>query len=467
MDLGESMLKLHILASKNVLAAVVVVFLIVLEEVVGLPGLGLSKAQEIAAIIVVIAAILWVSEWVPLYVVSFLILSLELIWLGPELNASGQSVASSVFFSAFFSDIILLFMGGFVLSSLMQKYGLDLRFAQSILDRTHGNAQATLLGIIFACAFLSMWISNTATTAMMLTIVFPLLKKMPVEHPFRIALVLSIPFACNIGGIATPIGTPPNAIALSYLNKAGISISFAKWMLLTLPFVLALLAILWLLLLRLYPAKGIVLSIESRETGRFGPNHLAALSIFALTALGWLFSTQLGVTTGTVALFPLVVCFWFGLLDTSDFRKLPWDILYIISGGLALGVALSATGLGEVLVAQLPENARLLFILGVLTAAVMSTVMSNTATAGLIIPLVIALDTENSFLITLVLALAMSCSLAMALPVTTPPNAIAFSSRALTSRDMILAGGIMTVIGLLVVLVAGPLYWGLFTRTGA
>jgi sodium-dependent dicarboxylate transporter 2/3/5 len=453
------------LRNKNILAAIFVVIAICLVELQTFSGLGLNKAQQITAVILIIAAVLWISEWVPLFVVSFLILAMELVWLQPSLNDQGVTVSASLFFGSFFSNIILLFLGGFVLSSLMQKFGLDIRFAQAILKRTHGNAKFTLLGIILACAFLSMWVSNTATTAMMLTIVFPLIKKIPSEHPFKIALVLSIPFACNIGGIGTPIGTPPNAIALSYLAKNDIHLTFFQWMSLTAPFMLVFLFFLWQMLLFLYPAKDLVLSIEQRKTGAFSTKHSVAIAIFILTALGWFFGAQLGLKTGTVALLPVVACFWFGLLDTDDFRKLPWDILYIISGGLALGVALKASGLDAVLVGALPTEttALMVLMLGALIAAIMSTVMSNTATAGLVIPLVMSLHFQGNQILAIVLALALMCSMAMALPVTTPPNAIAFSSRAIKTKDMMLAGGIMTIVGLLIVIGLGPMYWALIT----
>ena len=430
-------------------------------EFIGYPWFSLTKSQEITATILMIAAILWITEWVPLFVISFLILALELIWLLPHLNIDAIDVSANSFYASFFSNIILLFIGGFVLSSLMQKYGLDLRFAQVILAQTKGRPAATLLGIILACSFLSMWISNTATTAMMLTIVFPLLKKIDADHPFRIALVLAIPFACNIGGIGTPIGTPPNAIALSYLTQKGFHISFFQWMAFSFPFLIIFLLFLWQLLLRLYPSQGLVLAIEARNTGSFKRRHWAAILIFLLTACGWFFGKNLGLQTGTVALLPVIAAFWFGLLDTSDFRKLPWDILYIISGGLALGVALNVSGLGGVMVNVLPmdSNPWVLLALATFAAGIMSTVMSNTATAGLTIPLIMSLNVDNQFMLTLVLSLAFMCSMAMALPVTTPPNAIAFSSRVIRTKDMMMTGSLITLFGYTCIAVVGPWYW--------
>ncbi len=446
---------------KTVLATVLLFISIAYCELIGLNGLGLDKAQQITTFILLISAVLWVFEWVPLFVVSFLILALEIVWLLPALNLEQADLKETVFYGSFFSNIILLFIGGFVLSSLMQKYGLDLKFAQTILRKTKGKPEATLLGIILACSFLSMWISNTATTAMMLTIVFPLLRNMPENHAFRTALILAIPFACNIGGIGTPIGTPPNAIALSYLGQKGLQISFAQWIVFTLPFLVLFLLFLWRLLLTLYPPNGITLEIKVRETSTFGIKHVAAISIFMITALGWFFGNALQLKTGTVALFPIIACFWLRLLGTADFRNLPWDILYIISGGLALGVALNISGLGAVLVNALPldQSPTVLIILAAVIAGVMSTIMSNTATAGLVIPLVMSLQMDNSFILTLVIALAMMCSMAMALPVTTPPNAIAFSSRAINTRDMIVTGGIITLVGFLMVVLFGNWYW--------
>jgi len=450
-------------ATMRSLAATALLFATILFiELFGIPGTDLTHAQEITAAILIVAAILWVSEWVSLFIVSFLILALEIVWLLPAINDGGASaLKTEVFFSPFFSNIILLFLGGFVLSSLMQKYGLDIRFAQAILRKTKGLPSLTLLGIILACSFLSMWISNTATTAMMLTMVFPLIKRIPDGHPFRKALVLCIPFACNLGGIGTPIGTPPNAIALTYLTEAGYTVTFAKWMMLTLPFLVVFLLLLWQLLLRIFPAGDLRLEVPERHTGDFGLKHWAALSVFAITALGWFFASSLGLATGTVGLFPVIVCFWFGLLSTKDFRDLPWDVLYMVSGGLALGVALNITGLGEVLIQALPLNGSPVVLL-MITAAVaglMSTVMSNTATAGLVIPLVMNLPFENEFILALVVALALMCSMAMALPVSTPPNAIAFSSRAINSRDMILTGGLITLIGYACIALLGPIYW--------
>ncbi|MEJ2042447.1 MAG: DASS family sodium-coupled anion symporter [Reinekea sp.] len=424
-------------------------------------SIGLTDAQLKTLLILLLAALLWVSEWIPLFIVSFIILALELTWLTPAIQALKIPVSESLFFSPFFSNIILLFMGGFVLSNLMQKASLDARFAHWILRITKGEPSTTLLGIIIACAFLSMWMSNTATTAMMLTIVLPLTKRLHPEAPFRVALVLAIPLACNLGGIGTPIGTPPNAIAMSYLIAKGINVSFLKWMLFTMPFLILTLLVLWFTLLKLYPADMDKLDFSLQEQHPLNTRQWITVGIFLLTVIGWLIGGQFGFKTGTIALFPIIAAFWMGLLDQSDFRSLPWDVLFMVSGGIALGVAIDITHLGDIIVQVMPNssNFEILLIVFMALGAVLGTVMSNTATAGLLIPLAVSLSLPTNQLMVMVLAITLNCSTAMVLPVSTPPNAIAFSSGIIRVADLARMGLLMVFLGVITALTIGPLYW--------
>lgn len=423
--------------------------------------LGLSNAQMKTVMILLLAGTLWASEWIPLFIVSFIILALELVWLTPSVAAEGLSVSDSQFFAPFFSNIILLFMGGFVLSSILQKASLDARFAHWILKTTEGKPAQTLLGIILACAFLSMWMSNTATTAMMLTLVLPLLKRMRADIPFRVGLVLAIPLACNLGGIGTPIGTPPNAIAMSYLAAKGINISFGQWMMFTLPFLALALMVLWVALMKIYPAHGERLTLPEMETKPLKPKQWLAIGIFLITVVGWLIGGYFGLKTGTVALFPIIASFWIGLLDQSDFRALPWDVLFMVAGGIALGVAIDVTQLGDVIVSLLPVSGSypLLVAAIVLLGSVLGTVMSNTATAGLLIPLIVSFSLPQNYLLVLILAVTLNCSTAMILPVSTPPNAIAFGSGVIQAKDLARMGILMAALGILIAFTIGPLYW--------
>lgn len=416
--------------------------------------MGLDDAKAIALSILIITAVLWITEAIPLFVTSFVIIGLELVWLLPCLDP--ETIDSQAFLSPFFSDIILLFLGGFVLSATLHKFGLDQRIAGWLLKKTGSKPSNLLLGIILVSAVLSMWMSNTATAAMMLAIVLPIIARIPMGNPFSKALALAIPFACNLGGLGTPIGTPPNAIAMRYLGEVGIHLSFAEWMLATLPLLTLLLGFLWFLLLKLHPPRELKITLEIKEKEPLTRRHYVVIAVFGVTCIGWLTNEWHGFSTGTVSLLPLIVFFGFKFLDTRDFRSLSWDILFMLGGGLSLGVALQHSGLTESIVELIPANPTVAFILFAVLASVMTTFMSNTATANLLIPIAVSLGNNVAIL---VVTIAVMCSASMALPVSTPPNAIAFGSGLLRSKDMILPGLIIALVALAIVLFLAPLYW--------
>ena len=445
--------------NKLVVTLIVIILVIVAKQVELFQDLlGLNEAQEIALSILIIAAILWISELIPLFVTSFLILGLQMIWLLPAINAKDVIVDTQAFLSPFFSNIILLFLGGFVLSATLNKYDLDKKIAKWILSKTGRKPSRLLIIVIFLSAFFSMWMSNTATAAMMFSIILPVIFKIPRTSHFSKALVLSIPFACNLGGLGTPIGTPPNAIAISYLQKQGIELSFAEWMLMCLPIVLILLYLLWWLLLKLYPPGNLELKLESSSSERLSHAQIFVILIFLLTCVGWLTTDIHGLSTGMVSLFPIIVCFGFKLLSNEDFRTLSWDVLFMLGGGLCLGVGLQSSGLTKEVLSLIGHDSDYQIVL--LTVAslglIMSTFISNTATANLLIPLVVSFDTNLGIF---VVTVALVCSSAMALPVSTPPNAIAFGSGVLRTRDMLVAGLIISILAFAIIFITGSYYW--------
>ncbi|MHC4943683.1 MAG: SLC13 family permease [Planctomycetota bacterium] len=448
----------------GILAALLPIFLAILFTGQDLfeTWLDLDRAQSIALAILIITATLWITEFIPLFATSFVVVLLQVCWLLPAINAGAgkdEQVKEAVFLAPFSSNIILLFLGGFVLSAVLHKYGLDQRMARRILKRTGKKPSRILIGIIAVSALLSMWMSNTATAAMMLAIVLPIIARIPHANPFSKALALAIPFACNLGGLGTPIGTPPNAIAMRYLAEEGIHVTFLEWMGCTWPFLILFLVILWFLLLKLYPPGDLVIEMELEETESLGWKHYFLIGVFGVTCLGWLTSGLHGLSTGMVSLIPIIICFGGRFLDTRDFRNLSWDILFMLGGGLSLGVGLITSGLSDAIVARIPTDVGTAFVLFVVLATIMTTFMSNTATANLLIPIAVSLQGEVSML---VITIAAMCSTAMALPVSTPPNAIAFGSGILKARDMMLAGLIITVLAITSVLLLSPLYWNLF-----
>lgn len=420
--------------------------------------LGLSGPEAASAFILLLTATLWITEALPLYITSLGVLLLSLLLLHPLLEGAGQPTDKAAYYNAFFSDITLLFMGGFVLSALLNKYGIARKMANWMLRQTGSRPENILVGIILISALLSMWMSNTATAAMMFAIAGPIVLQLPTGDPFAKAIGLAIPFSCNIGGLGTPIGTPPNAIAIEYLAQVEINLSFAQWMLVGIPVMLILLALLWVILVRLYPSNQEQLETNTKSKRQpFSSNQRIVLVIFIVTIFAWLFSNKLGFTTGMVGLMVVIVSFGLRLLDTQDFRNISWDILFMLGGGLCLGVGLNQSGLTTTIAEHIPQTGGLWLSLALLIglAALMTTFMSNTATANLLIPVAVSLP-NNELL--LAIAISMMCSTSMALPVSTPPNAIAFGSGLVPIRDLFSTGTLITLLALIVIVLTSILY---------
>ena len=423
--------------------------------------LGVTHPEEISIVILIATALLWVSEALPLYITSLGVLFVQILWLLPELQNSGIDSHKEQFLIAFFGDITLLFMGGFVLAALLNKYGLSRIMARRIIKKTGNSPSRILLSIILVSSVLSMWMSNTATAAMMFAIMSPIVMGLPDTSNFTKALALAIPFACNLGGIGTPIGTPPNAIAMEYLQQADINITFAMWMVITVPLMLILLFLLWKLLLKLYPPDDIKIELEIEEFHTLGKRQYLVLAIFFVTIIGWLTTGSTGISTGMVGLFVVIIAFGARLLETQDFKNISWDILFMLGGGLCLGVGLRLSGLTQTIAQLIPIESSLWIVLLflVIVAAVMTTFMSNTATANLLIPVAVALPHGE---LILVVAISLMCSSSMVLPISTPPNAIAFGSGFLKSKEMRDSGLWVTILALIGIMVTCYFYLPLF-----
>ncbi len=420
----------------------------------------IDTAKAISLAIFLIAAILWVTEWLPLFLTSFVILFLQIGWLLPAINPQAGKPEQMIYLQTFFSDITALFLGGFVLAAALHKYGLDNRIAFWLLRKTGKAPSRILFGIMLISAILSMWMSNTATTAMMFAIILPIIAKIPEGNTFSKGLALSIPFSCNLGGLGTPIGTPPNAIAMIFLAEKGISINFGEWMLAAFPFLMLFIVFAWFLLLKMFPPGELEIALPDHDEEETTPAHWLLVAIFSVTVIAWLTTKIHGLSLGTVSLIPVIFIFGSGLLNAHDFRSLPWDVLFMVGGGICLGVGLNKSGLTREVVSLIPVGLEFAWILIAFAclAAFMTTFMSNTATANLLIPIAVSLDHNIALL---VISIAMVCSTAMALPVSTPPNAIAFGSGLLDSRDMLKPGAIISIISLFIILSLGALYWPL------
>lgn len=440
---------------------------------------GLTMPAYITMAILIVAAVLWVTEAIPLFVTSLTVLFLCVVWLTPAMTAAEKGVTQDDFFAPFFSDIIVLFLGGFALSAAMQKRRLDEWLAMVIIRRTGDTMPKLLAGVMVATAFLSMWVSNTATAAMMLATVLPIASRIPKENGYGRALILSVPFAANIGGLGTPIGTPPNAIAMQYMNGLGIQPGFATWMLVAVPGVIVMLTFTWgLLIVLARPGRredtasqpGFDLAEIARSAMKIrlrkDVQFYIIVTTVAITAIGWMTAAFHGQSSGTVAMIPLLVFFSTRVLDSRDLGKMSWDVLLMMGGGLCLGTAIDESGLAEWLVQQLPISGLSPFWLTVLFscfACFLASLMSNTATANMVMPLLIGLNIDA--LGPMIIGVAFACSLAMPLPISTPPNAMAFASGRLKAGDMIRPGLAITIVGIVLAMTTGY-WWWLFIGIG-
>ncbi len=441
---------------------------------------GLTTIEQRIIAIFVLAATMWIMEPIPIWTTSVGIMVIMLLTtstsmcnlfngvlnlegkIDPSIDPTfGTPIKYKAIMATFADPIIMLFMGGFVLAIVASKYKLDAVIAKNILKPFGSQSKFVLLGFITVTALCSMFMSNTATAAMMLTILTPVLAQLPESGKGRIAMALSIPIAANVGGIGTPIGTPPNAVAIGYLNNPeglNLGISFGNWMLVMIPVAIIILLFAWVLLLKMFPfsQKTIQIHVDG-EMENSWKSKVVSIT-FALTILLWVTDRWTGINSNVVALIPFAVFGITGIFSKDDFKKIDWDVLWLVAGGFSLGVGLEDTGLAKHMVDSIPFGSwsPLLVIIGSgILCCVMSTFMSNSATAALLIPIlaVVGKGMEEQLtgfggVSTLLIGLALSASFAMALPISTPPNALAYAKGFIKQKDMAVVGIIVGVFAL-------------------
>ncbi|EGQ7791151.1 SLC13 family permease [Vibrio cholerae] len=431
-----------------------------------IPIQDLTLVQHRLLAIFLLAALLWVLEPVPVFATSILIIALELVMISdkglhgfrvPDPHHSlGELLKYTDIFSAFSSPIIILFMGGFALAIAASKYELDNNLARVLLKPFGHQPKYIMLGLMLITSVFSMFMSNTATTVMMLALLGPIVASAPKGDLGIKALVLCIPIAANTGGIATPIGTPPNAIALQYLTGEN-SIDFLSWMMMGLPFVLVQLTIAWFLLQKLFPSSQATMTLKLKGEFQRGWRAMLVYITFALTIVLWMTTTWHGMNTYVVAIIPLAVFTLTGIMGKEELKQINWDVLWLVAGGIAIGIGLEQTGLAQALAHAIDYQSlspMLIVIALSLVCWLMANFMSNTATANLIMPIAAAIGTSMSSLEqvgglqALLVVVAFSASLGMILPVSTPPNSLAYSTGLIESKDMAKTGLVIGVIGL-------------------
>lgn len=432
----------------------------------GLPLFTLTQQRVIA--IFVFTALMWILEVIPTWTTSVVAIVAILLttsnkglgFLIDKENVGALTHYKDVM-ASFADPVIMLFLGGFVLAFAATKVGLDVQLARVMLKPFGTNPKTVLLGVLLVIGIFSMFMSNTATAAMMLTFLTPVLATLPKDGGGRIALALAIPIAANIGGMGTPIGTPPNAIALGALQEAGYNVTFVGWMVRMVPYVLIMLVFAWFLLSKLFPfkAKSIELKIEGAPVKTTPFQKYVVWVTFALTIILWMGEKYFGINSNIVAMIPFAVFSATGILKARDLESINWAVLWMVAGGFALGTALNQTGLASRLIEIIPFsswNPIVVMLVGGLICYFLSNFISNSAAANLVVPILVVVGTamkgnplfENCGGVpAMVIGIAISASLAMCLPVSTPPNALAHSTGMITTNQMATVGIIIGVVG--------------------
>lgn len=447
-------------------------------------GEGFENAKLMAAIAAWVA-IWWITEPVPLAVTSLLPLIL-FPFLG-LLSAKDTS-------QAYINSTIFLFMGGFIIALAMEKWNLHKRIALYLISIFGTTPSKIILGFMVASAFISMWISNTATAIMVLPIGLAILYKLEDQFgaenikKFAIALMLGIAYSCSIGGIATLIGTPPNLVlkriyTISFPDKP--EILFGEWMILVFPFTVVMLFLVWIILTKLIYKPGHfvvdkeIIKQERKLLGKMSFEEKAVSLISILTSVFWIFRADLDVglfvipgfanllpfpeliDDSTIAIGMSILLFLIPvktkghedkkILTVQIFRKIPWEIILLFGGGFALADGFVGSGLskyiGSMFLGLKGMNIILLILIVCLTITFLTELTSNTATSQIVLPILasIAIQFEIDPLLLMIPA-TISASMAFMLPVATPPNAIIFGSQRINILDMAKAGIVLNLV---------------------
>lgn len=431
---------------------------------------GLTVVQQRVIAIFTMAVMLWLTEAIPAWATSVTIIFVLLFFVsnssfkfmqGSE-GEYGQLLDSVGIMACFADPTIILFLGGFILAIAATKSGLDVWMAKSMIKPFGKKSENVLLGFLLITGIFSMFISNTATAAMMLTFLTPVFKALPANGKGRIALTMAIPIGANLGGMGTPIGTPPNAFAYKVLNDPtgmNLDISFGQWMAIMVPLVLVLLVIAWFLLRKLFPFSQKTIELKIEGDVKHNWRSVVVGVTFFITIILWIFGKQIGINANTVAMLPIAVFAFTGVITAKDLQGIDWGVIWMVAGGFALGLAMNGTGLAKVAVESIPFGSWspiVILIIAGIVCFFLSNFISNTATAALLIPILSVVCSGMGDKLnmiggdaTVLIGIAVAASAAMALPISTPPNAIAYSTGLIQQKDMAKTGilvGIITLI---------------------
>lgn len=463
------------LRKKNLIEFICIVILTAIvwnlpTDIFGIEGLTIVQQRIIA--IFVFATLSWITEAIPSWATSLAIITIMCLTVsnnslaffkGEENDVFGTLLKSKEIMATFANPVIMLFLGGFILAIAATKSGLDVLLAKNLIKPFGKKSENVLLGFLLITGVFSMFVSNTATAAMMLTFLTPVFAALPASGKGRIALTLSIPVAANLGGMATPIGTPPNAIALQALNNPdglNLGIDFGEWMAFMFPLVIVLLLISWRIILNFFPFTQKTIELEIKGNISHGWRMWVVCATFILTILLWLIPRDItGIDSNTVAMVPMGIFAVTGVITGKDLQAINWSVIWMVAGGFALGLGMNGSGLADRAIESIPFHQFspiIILMLSGLICYFLSNFISNTATAALLVPILAVVcsgmgDTLNTIggTATILIGIAIAASSAMCLPISTPPNAIAYSTGLVKQNDMLKVGLTVGIISMI------------------
>ena len=430
---------------------------------------GLTVVQQRIIAIFVFATLSWLTECIPAWATSLAIMTIMCVTVSENSfnvfkgDGIGELLKSKDIMASFADPIIMLFLAGFILAIAASKSGLDTLWAKNMIRPFGKKSENVLLGFLVITGIFSMFISNTATAALMLTFLAPVFASLPANGKGRIALTMSIPLAANLGGIGTPIGTPPNMIAMKFLNDPdglNLGISFGQWMLIMGPLVIILLLICWRVILYFFPFSKKTIELEIKGEIHRGWRMYVVIATFIITILLWIIPKEVtGINTNTVSMIPMGIFAITGVINAKDLQQIDWSVIWMVAGGFALGLGMNGSGLADVAIESIPFGSWspiVILIVSGLICYFLSNFISNTATAALLMPIlaVVCRAMGNKLDViggtsTVLIGVAIAASTAMCLPISTPPNAIAYSTGLIEQKDMLKAGltcGLISII---------------------
>lgn len=424
---------------------------------------GFSDSQVYVIFLFFFAIGLWITEAIPAFAVSLFIIAFLVFALGNKnFNSEPENVDRYV--QTFSDNIIWLLLGGFFLAKAMAKTKLDETLFRFTLKMAGTNPRNLLIGVMATTMLVSMLLSNTATTTMVLAAIMPLINSLEKNSDVAKAFLLGIPVASTLGGIATIIGTPANAIAAGALQMAGIKIEFLDWMMYGVPITLLLTTVSCIALIRIYikdtsPLSITFLSALKKDIEKESILHRNIVVAVILVTIGlWITTTLHDITVASVCAVPLVVLTLTGVLSGKDIQGLPWDTLLLVAGGLSLGIGLEHTGLLDHYAAMLIAlnlNSLVLICIFGFVAMILANFMTNSTASALLIPVCMAIVPD--FKLEVALIIAISSSAALVLLASSPSNAIVFNTGHLEQKDFRLNGILLGLLGPLLAIV-----WVLF-----